>query len=498
MNTKTHYTMNLFKRVPLVVALAAGLVTGCEKIKDFGDTNVDPNRTTTPNTAALLTNVLAAIAGRATQQNPGFYCQYFAETQYPGISLYTIPQFDFDGIYAGPMYDCQNIINTCSDPLTSPAAEPNGSLNNQVAIARILKAYHYWTIADAWGDAPYSQALTGGSIQFPVYDKQEDIYKGILSELRGAITQFDAGNSIKGDIVYNGDISKWKKFANSLRLLISLRMSKRYPSGGDFAATEFKAALTDAAGSIETNADNFTVVYPGGSFRNPWYALYDGRKDVGESVSFISLLTGLADRRQLSAIYGSSQIGVPYGRNREYMNNQWGGIFSQDQWSRILNDSHRAENSAVDVIHAAAILLARAEARERGWTTETLTAEELYRKAITWSFTQWGLSEGEATSYYNNVAVAYTGTIAEKINKIALQRYIALYPDGLQGWCEWRRTGVPALTAAQDALSSSGNIPRRFVYGANDYSTNKENVQAAAALLEGGDSQDARVWWDKN
>jgi hypothetical protein len=490
--------MNLYKRILLVLALSVNMLTGCEKIKDFGDTNVDPNRTTTPNTAALLTNVLSGIAGRATQQNPGYYCQYFAETQYPGVSLYTIPQFDFDVIYSGAMYDCQNIINTCNDPLTAPGAAVNGSINNQVAIARILKAYYYWTITDAWGDAPYSQALTGGTIQFPVYDKQEDIYKGILSELKAAVAQFDAGTIVKGDIVYSGDVTKWKKFANSLRMLISLRMSKRYPAGGDFAANEFKAALADGTGSIESNTDNFTVVYPGGSFRNPWYALYDGRKDVGEAAPFISLLTGLADRRQLSTIYGSSQIGVPYGRNREYMNNQWGAIFSQDQWSRVLNASYRADNSAVDVVHAAAVLLARAEARERGWTTETLTAEELYRKAIALSFTQWGLSESEATSYYNNVAVTYSGTTAEKINKIALQRYIALYPDGLQGWCEWRRTGVPALVPAEDALSSSGNIPRRFVYGANDYNTNKANVQEAAALLEGGDSQDARVWWDKN
>jgi Starch-binding associating with outer membrane len=490
--------MKLFKQIPLVLALLVSLVTSCENIKDFGDTNVDPNRTTTPNTAALLTNVLSTISNRATQQNPGFFCQYFAETQYPGVSLYTIPQFDFDGVYAGAMYDCQNIINTCNDPLTTASAAVNGSLNNQAAIARILKSYYFWTITDAWGDAPYSQALTGGTVQFPVYDKQEDIYKGILSELTAANAQFDAGNKVKGDIVYNGEPEKWKKFSNSLRMLISLRMSKRYPEAGGFAATEFNAAVKDPAGSIETNADNFTVIYPGGSFRNPWFALYDGRKDVGEATTFITLLTSLSDRRQLTNIYGSSQIGVPVGRNREYMNNQWGGIFSQDQWARVLGASYRAENSGVDVVHAAAVLLARSEAKERGWTSEALDAVDLYRNAITASFTQWGLTVAEATSYYNNAAVFYDGTVSDKINKIALQRYIALYPDGLQGWCEWRRTGVPELSAAQDALNSSGEIPRRFVYGANDYSTNKENVQAAAALLEGGDSQDARIWWDKN
>ena len=73
--------MKLFKKISLVAVLMATVFTSCEKIKDFGDTNVDPNRTTTPNTAALLTNVLANISNRATQQNPGYFCQYFGETQ---------------------------------------------------------------------------------------------------------------------------------------------------------------------------------------------------------------------------------------------------------------------------------------------------------------------------------------------------------------------------------------------------------------------------------
>ncbi len=491
--------MKLYIKIPLVLALAATVFTGCEKIKDFGATNVDPNRTTSPNTAALLTNILQNISNRATQQNPGYYCQYFAETQYPGVSLYTLPQFNFDGFYAGAMYDCTNIINTASNPLTTAAAAANGSVNNQIAIAKILNAYYYWTITDAWGDAPYSQALSGGTIKFPVYDKQEDIYKGLISQLKEATAQFDAGNPVKGDIVYNGNVGKWKKFSNSLRMLMAMRLSKRFQTSGQYAANEFNAALADAAGSIETNADNFSVTYPGGSYNNPWFALYDGRKDVGQSTTFIALLTGLNDKRQLNNIYGSSQIGVPYGRNRDYMNNTWGAIFSADQWSRVLNANLRLNSGKVDIVHAAAVLFARSEAKERGWSnaTETLTAKQLYDMAVNASFAQWGLNTSDATSYLNNSLVAYGTASADNLNRIALQRYIALYPDGLQGWCEWRRTGIPALTPAQDALNSGGKIPRRFVYGTNDYSTNPANVAAAAGRMTGGDSQDAKIWWDQ-
>lgn len=492
--------MKIAKHISFILAAGLILMSGCGKLNDFGDTNVDPNRTTTPNTAALLTNVLSQISTRATQQTPGYYCQYFAETQYPGVSLYTLPQFDFDAIYAAAMYDCQNIINTCSDPVTASAATANGSLNNQIAIARILKSYYFWTITDAWGDAPYSQALQGGGNKFPVYDKQEDIYKGILAELKEAVVQFDGGLAVKGDIVYGSSMPSWKKFANSLRLLVALRMSNRYPGAGQLAANEFVAALTDPAGTISDNAENFSVVYPGGSYRNPWFALYDGRKDVGQSTTFVSLLAGLNDKRQLGNVYGSSQIGVPYGRNRDYMNNQWGAIFSADNWSRVLGAGYRADNSKVDIIHAAAVLFARAEAREKGWTngsTEASSSKILYENAITASFTQWGLTANEAAAYINTANVFYGTVAADNLNKIALQRYIALYPDGLQGWCEWRRTGIPALTPAQDAANTGGKIPRRFVYGSNDYATNKANVLEAAARLTGGDSQDASVWWDQ-
>lgn len=492
--------MKLIKTI-ITITFSALLFCSCDKLKDFGDTNVDPNRTTTPNTAALLTNVLASISNRATQTTPGYFCQYFAETQYPGSSLYTLPQLDFDGIYAGAMYDCQNIINTNSNPVTANAAASNGSNNNQIAIARILKTYYYWTVTDAWGDAPYTEALTGGQNKFPKYDKQADIYKGLLAELKLAKNQFDAGQTVKGDIVYGGDAAKWKKLANSLRMLIAIRMSRRFTTAGQFAANEFIDAVSDADGSIETNADNFSIAYPGGSFNSPWFTLYDSRKDVGQASTFVALLTNIGDKRQLNSIYGSSQLGVPYGRDREYMNNTWGAIFSADQWSRVLAPSLRSAAGIVHIVHAAAVLLSRAEAKERGWTTnvaEPLSSKTLYENAITASHLQWGLSAADASSYFaTGSSVAFGMVTQENLNKIALQKYIALYPDGLQGWCEWRRTGLPALVPAQDALNSGGKIPRRFVYGVNDYSTNKANVLSAASLLTGGDSQDAKIWWDQ-
>src|SRR5687767_16012215 len=97
----------------------------------------------------------------------GLYAQMFSETQYTETSLYAEPKIDFDGIYSGPLMDLQNIIDYNSDPETAAKAAANGSNKNQIATARILKAYYYWILTDQYGDIPYSEALKGeGNTKF--------------------------------------------------------------------------------------------------------------------------------------------------------------------------------------------------------------------------------------------------------------------------------------------------------------------------------------------
>jgi hypothetical protein len=220
---------------------AALLAFGCNKLKDFGSTNINPNASTTPIVGALLTNVQASIGGYAALTRPGLYAQYFSETQYTDVSLYSLPQLAFSGTYAGELYDLQNIIN-------------QNVSNNQSVVARILQQYIFWTLTDRWGDIPYSEALTGNPT--PKYDRQEDVYKGMINTLKAAVDQFDASSPITGDIVYNGNVGNWRKLANTLRMAMALRLSKVYPSPTGYAATEFKAALGHSAGVIKCPNDN--------------------------------------------------------------------------------------------------------------------------------------------------------------------------------------------------------------------------------------------------
>lgn len=531
---------NFFKSL---LPLAAGFLlvsTGCKKLQDFGDTNINPLGSTSPITAALLTNAQVGIGGIVTGTGTGgtragIYVQYFAETQYTETSLYQEPKLEFGATYAGfilvggvhvggELEDLQQIINRNSNPATAGSVAGSGSNANQIAVARITKSYIFWTLTDRWGDIPYSEALQGTNDLSPAYDKQEDIYKGLLKELKEAIAQFDGGAPVRGDIMYGGDQAKWKKVANSLRMMISIRMSKVYPAAGGLAATEFAAAASDPNGFIITNSDNFTLNYPGGAaYKHPWFDIYDGRSDYALSKTIADILANMGDSRRNA--FGGPGTPFPYGLER--VDATGPGAPGVSAYSFVLASGNRADNSPLVVVNAASVLLAHAEGIERGWIAGT--AKTSYDAAITESFSQWGIAGAASvisgSGNYNtgagggnnigsnsfNSVVGQNAITANPIERIYLQRYLAHFPDGVQGWSEWRRScdpgtpsprtaaaGIPKLVPTSFAVNSGGGIPRRYVYGTNEYSTNPTEVGLAVGrLVPDGDVVYSRVWWDK-
>ncbi|MEJ7625347.1 MAG: SusD/RagB family nutrient-binding outer membrane lipoprotein [Ferruginibacter sp.] len=503
-------------------ALLVMVGSSCQKLQDFGDTNTNPLVSEAPITAAFLTNVESQLGGLATSTRPALYVQYISETQYTETSLYQEPKLDLGGTYSGMLNDLQVIINKNSSPTTAGGVLGSGSNANQIAVARILKAYTFWTVTDRFGDVPYSEALQGTANLSPAFDKQEDIYKNLLKELTEAVAQFDAGAPVKGDILYSGNGTQWKKLANSLRMMISMRMSKVFPSAGGLAATEFAAAATDPNGFIMTNADNATVNFPGGGYKNPWFNTYDGRNDFAFSKTIADILATMGDTRRQA--FGGTGTPFPYGLLRADATGS--GVPGPAAYSKVLSDSKRMENSPTVIVNAASSLLAHAEGIERGWTTGNAKAS--YDAAITASFDQWGVAgantvitgAGNYTSGAgggNNIgANAFNSVVGQNaitttpIERIFLQRYLAHYPDGIQGWSEWRRScdpgtpsprtapaGMPKLAPSAFAINSGAGIPRRYVYGTAEYSTNPVQVALAVGRLSSGDVVFSRVWWDK-
>jgi len=475
-----------FQYYSVIAVLGLGLGS-CTKLSQR---NINPDAASTPVTSALLTsvesNTAVGLTSDATIASSQYFAQYFSQVQYPDNQLYAQSNVSWSGFYAGRLYDLQNIINVCTAK-PDPAALA-GNTVNQIQIARILKVYWYSLATDRYGDIPYSQALKQNTTA--AYDKQQAIYADFFKELKDAIASFQAsGNAIQGDIVYAGNLTKWKKFANSLRMMLAMRLSKVDPATGK---TEFTAALNDPNGYITANADNFGVLYPGDTFINPFNGL-TGASILAISATVADKLNGYSDPRVFA--YGQANAsnkvkGVPYGLNRAH--NQTFLVANPD-YSTIFAPAWKTKNAPVYVITASYIDLLRAEASITYGTGEN--SFTLISKGITDSWAQWNVT-GDITAYLAAIGVSSASVPVAKIQE---QTWITLYGVGQQGWSEWRRTGIPVLTPAPDAVNPGGKIPRRFGYPTTEPNLNGPNYTAAVAAFPygGGDVVDTRVWWDK-
>lgn len=462
-----------------IALLSVGVtaLVSCSKVKDFGDTNVNPAAITTPTTYAILTSVESGISGWANDGTASAWIQHTSESQYPSEGLYDIGATYFGfGTYTGPLLNLKTIITTSTN-------------TDEIACARILTQYIYWNLTDNLGDIPYSQ--TGSTS--PAYDKQQDIYKGMIAELKAAKNSFIGSGSLRGDILNNNDVNKWKKFANSLRAMMAIQLTKRFPNAGDYAATEFKAAIAD--GVIESNADNVGLTYPGGSFKNPFWGDYDGARDNGESTTIFNLLAGFNDARQNA--FGTSTTPVPFGVKEATIN-----AFTKNNpsWSHKLAAPFRTETSTVWMLTASQLFLARAEAAARGWTTEDKTA--MLVAGVNASYAQWNLGT-PAANYFTQSGVVLDGT--NDIKKIAEQEYLAAFPNGKAAWNSWRRTGFPVLAVAPDPINPAHTtIPRRYTFTPasvstfSEYNMNPANLNAAISrLVPATDQPESKIWWDQ-
>lgn len=477
-----------------VSVLLTGLLLTTAACNDFGDINVNPNSPSIPNTGSLLTGAERTIGTLASQASPGgfnitpsIYVQHFGDVTYIEESRYKTINFNYNGIYAGPLVNLQEIITQNTSESTRGSAANYGANANQIAIARILKAYTFQQLTDRFGDIPYSQALQGSANFSPAFDKQQDIYNDLFKEWKEAAAQFTTGSAIQGDVILNGNTARWKKFANSLRLVAALRISKADPAKGK---QEFNDALT--AGVFTSNADN--VVYQflnDANNENPLYNNYvtTNRKDYAVSNTFIDYLKGVNDPRlpyMADKNNKGEYRGVPYG------------VFpaqGKAQDFSLAATSFRQQNSPANILTYGQILFAQAEAAKLGWINSD--AKTLYEAAVKTSMQQWmgsNYSDAAYAAYIAQPTVAYSD--ANAIERIATQRWVHLFFQGMEAWSSWRRTGFPALKPSPNPLNGGTDIPRRLAYPVTETTLNAKNY-AEVTARQGKDDQYTRVWWDK-
>jgi hypothetical protein len=475
----------MMKKILILIVVLATMQS-CNK---FGDTNVSPTLLTQASTSALLTNAQQAM--KTVMYNnrlANLYVQHLSEGPYPGSSLYSDRNASFGSWYTGPLYDLQTIINY--NTAGSSTTTGNGSKANQIAAARIMKAFYYLRMTDIWGDIPYSEALKGSAAYSPKYDSQESIYTDLFKELTEAVAQIKESEAgVVGDVIFAGDMAAWKRFANTIRLAMSVRLSKVNPTKGK---SEFAAAMT--AGVITSNAQNIMYKFITGDPNNynPWYDNYSvsNRNDYAISKTMTDYMEPKADPRLpiFGEVLASGVVkGLPYGRNA--------AVNIPAAYSRI-GSAFRSQGSPLSIYNYAEVLFLQAEAAKLGYITGGDTeAETKYKAAIKASWEMYGVyNAAKYDAYIANADVKYTSATAHK--QILTEKWVHNYLSSWEVWCDWRRTGFPVLTAAVDRVDSRG-IPFRLGYAPTEASLNPINYKAAVAILGGTDDNYGKMWWAK-
>jgi hypothetical protein len=346
-----------------------------------------------------------------------------------------------------------------------------------------------------WGDVPYSQAIKGstGGIFSPVYDKQQDIYmspNGILDNLDKAIALLSTTKDvIAGDILYKGDLSKWVRFAGSLKVRYLVRVSKK---------VNVSAALQDLVSKnnlLRSNSDNAVIPFLT-SAPNQWFLINEreGRyADVRMSKTSENIFTGLNDARlgvffkptAASVIANNPAFkGLPNGLSRESQNS-----FNLNDISligRLFRDEPQGVNAPLMTYAELQFLLA--EAAQKGLITGS--ANTYYQAGIQASHDYYKVNV--PAGYFARTDVALNGT--DNLRKIITQKWISNFMNGYEAWLDVRRTGFPVLPIPKDNLNAD-RFPVRFRYPDIEQAANKKNYTEAAARI-GGDTYNSKGWWE--
>ncbi|HEX2533843.1 MAG TPA: SusD/RagB family nutrient-binding outer membrane lipoprotein [Chitinophagaceae bacterium] len=458
----------------ILICFAAAALAGCNKFDE--DINVNPNLPANASNTQLIANAALSLPGLSSVPQGEYYAQYLSETQYPNQSLYNQVAFNFYSLYTGPLMNLEEVLNAKTyNPVEGPAA-------NQRAVAKILKAYYFWHMTDRWGDIPFTEALKGRADFTPKYDTQEFIYDSLFNLLEEAGNMIVPGN-ITNDIIYKGNMTKWKKLANTIRLLMALRLSKVDPTKG---AEEFNQAL--AAGIMENNSDNFVFQHlPEAANQNYWYGQVFGlnRKWWALSETLVDKMLPAGDPRL--PVFGDKNaagnyVGQEYGKTDGLSTTEY-SLLGAAMWR---------QDAPVYLVTYAQALFAQAEAAKLGWIAGgEAEAEAKYNLAIEQSVRQWTGSNTGVSTLLEHPDVQYDP--ARGLEQIATQRWIHLFMHGFEAWAEWRRTGYPEL------ISPGGTpVPRRQGYPVEEGFNNGTNYREAIQRQFGGtDALTGRVWWDK-
>ena len=471
------------------------LSISCGKLEDLNKNIKDP--ASVPG-ETLFTNAQRRLVNQVVSTNVNLnnfrlFVQYWTETTYTDESNYdlttrTTPDNLWDLFYISALKNFDESAKViAATPI--PAGEDAAVKQNKLAIIEVMEVYCFDVLVETFGNIPYSDALDINK-PLPKYDDGMTVFKALLVRLDAAISKLNTASGSFGvaDNIYGGNVARWIKFANSLKLRMGLVIAD---VDNGTAKTVVESA---SANVISSNADNAKVIYLSAAPNtNPLYIdlVASARHDFVPTSIIIDEMNSLNDPRlplyftqvDTSTVTGVEKLaysGGVYGSSNDFLAySHVADLIQTPQFPGTLFDYAEVE-----------FLLA--EAVERGFAVGG-TAAQHYNTAITASIEDWGGTEAQATAYLANPKVAYATATGTWQQKIGIQSWVGYYNRGFEAWTQWRKLDYPLLEPGADALSA---IPLRYTYPIEEQTLNGANWKTASTAI-GGDAVDTKLFWDK-
>lgn len=468
-------------------------IASCDNLEDL---NKDENAYTTVLPSSLMTSAQVNYANFLTNasvnsNNFRGYVQHWTTSTYTDEVNYSQEKRNLGNSHAILLYrdvlqDLVNAKKQISDKQPLGTVETAVKQNN-LAILEVQIVMAYQTLVDLFGNIAYTEALDIKAHPYPKYDDAKTIYLDLASRLDVAIASMDVSNGSfgKADLVFKGDVTKWKTLANSVKLKMGLHLA-------DVEPAKAKTMVESAYNSGVMTSENQTALFKYFSSNTDMNPLYDSLVNESQIVPtelFVNELNGKEDPRRDAFFNPDSKIaglykGAPYAQQVTYAGySNMGSRLKQKTNPGILFDYTET-----------CFLLA--DAANRGFTVGG-TADVYYEKGIAASMNYWGVVDADALTYLTRADVAWLTAVGTPKEKIAYQLWIAYFNRGFEAWTEYRRLDFPVLVAPSTAVAEAdGKVPVRNIYSIFDKTLNKANYEAAAAAV-GGDLMTTKIFWDK-
>ncbi|WP_233740564.1 SusD/RagB family nutrient-binding outer membrane lipoprotein [Halpernia humi] len=446
---------------------------------DLTDLNIDPKHPTVLPSANLMAKgqqqqFYYTYTGSVNYNNFKFFTQMWAETTYTDETNYDIvtrnqPRNNFNVMYNG-------VLNNYEQAKKNLVAE--GGDANKMATLEIAEISAWETIVDTYGDVPYTQALQASTGQFaPAYDDAKSIYTDLFKRINAVIPTITAGTGYSEDLVYGGDMMKWKKLANSIKLRLALNLDDT-----DHATAKAAGEAAYASGLMTSDADSYALAFPGGLFSNPLFddLIASGRKDFVPSELVVNMMNAKMDPRRpmYFTTVGGAYVGGVFGDGNPYPN-----------YSHYQETTWLQPTAPATLLSYTEVLFMLTEAAARGYSVGG-TADTWYKMAVTNSMNEYGVAAGDTSAYL----LAHPYDAANWKKSIGEEAYIALHNRGFAEWNFSRRLDYPVFVNPTN--SRLDGVPVRMPYSDQEYVLNKGNVTAAASKI-GGDKATTKLFWDK-